>query len=195
MNRDGKESFDCIKDELIQLHKRWIIYHQLYATNQHRIDILNATTPNLFAELQGLILDAFLLSLDRLTDPSMRGVNRDYSLFYLLDQIRKGKDTELYEELSGILKEIEKSATGLRTLRNNEHGRVTSAVSFNDKNAPFSGLKTADISRLLDNIMHFLNLIEFRYLRSVTRYDMIALPADEDARALLVWLKRALSSG
>ncbi len=149
-------------------------------------------TSLLFTELQGHILDDFSLSLDRLCDPSMSSVNRDYTLFYLLNQIRKGKDTELYEELSGILKEIEKSATGLRTLRNNEHGRVTNAVSFNDKNAPFSDLKTADISRLLDNIMHFLNLIEFRYLRSVTRYDMISLPSDSDGRALLVWLKKAL---
>lgn len=193
MDEELKEVFDRIKHELTHLYMRWIIYKQLYGTNAYRLELLNKTTSNVFAELQWLVMDNMVLSLSKLTDPAKMRGNWNLSLKYLLDEIRKLNENKLTDELSSALDELNDSIEHFRDIRNKRIAHNDLAVAIDNEASPLPGVSRNDITKALELVMNFLNKIEYHYFDSTTRYDMTILPLANDGRALLIWLQKALA--
>jgi len=58
-----------LEDELTSLHLSWKEYETLYATNDRRIELLNATAPNFFVHFEDMVWRETMMHLCRLTDP------------------------------------------------------------------------------------------------------------------------------
>ena len=107
MNEQCRCLFDTLKHEVIDLHLRWTIYRQLYATSEEKINLLNASGSNVFYLLQFLLLDDCALRLSKLTDPARQGKFVNLSVLKLIETVTEAdrefpgdKAKELLAELS-----------------------------------------------------------------------------------------------
>ena len=192
MSEEFNEVFERIKELLTHLNIRWIIYLQMYGANAYRVELLNNTASNAFYEFQWLVMDNMILSLSKLTDSAKMRGNWNLSLPYLHEEIINLKEVQLSEELGDIIEELNSSVENFRKIRNKRIAHNDLAVAIDD-NSPLPGVSRADITRALELIMDFLNKIELHYFDSTTRYDMTILPLNNDGRALLIWLQKALA--
>jgi hypothetical protein len=58
-----------LEDELTWMHVTWKEYLELFAANDRRIDLINATAPNFFVHYEDMVWRDTMLNLCRVTDP------------------------------------------------------------------------------------------------------------------------------
>jgi len=64
------EVYEGLKTEITWLHGRWIVYRQLFAQSEKRVELLNECASVFFYIVQGVLLWEVQVSLSKLTDPA-----------------------------------------------------------------------------------------------------------------------------
>jgi len=193
MDDELTEAFEKTQNELVHLHRRWILYVQLFGTNHHRIDIINKTAPDVLVEFQWLTLDHLILSLSKLTDPETTCGKLNLSFNYLIRKTEELGNKKLAEALTEILIQLELAVKKFRLIRNKRIAHNDLVVALESHDSPLPGVSRAEITAALKLAGNFLNLIELDYRNSQTFYDMTRLGLKSDARALLIWLQKGLA--
>ena len=65
--------FGPLDEELLDIHVKRSLFTQLFGTDDARVALLNRFAPTFFAYVQLIFFDDLVLSLFRVTDPSMMG--------------------------------------------------------------------------------------------------------------------------
>ncbi len=73
MDTEIRILFNCIHEEVVQLFYRWKMFRQLFGSGEENLNLLNQSGSNVFALLQGLIIENAFLTVCRLTDPERTG--------------------------------------------------------------------------------------------------------------------------
>lgn len=193
MDDELKEAFEKIRNELVHLHRRWILYVQLFGTNPHRIDIINKTAPDVLVEFQWLTIDHLILALSKLTDPEKTCGKLNLSFNYLIRKTEELGNTNLAEALKHVLSKLETAVEKFRLIRNKRIAHNDLVVAIGSNESPLPGVSRAEITAALKLAGYFLNLVELDYRNSQTIYDMTSLSLKSDARALLIWLQKGLA--
>lgn len=118
MDTEIRRLFSCIHEEVVQLFYRWEIFRQLFDSGEENISLLNRSGSNVFALLQGLIIENAFLTLCRLTDPGRTGSFQNLSIGNILGKISARLKDEQREDLSGKLERLEEATEKIRSHRN-----------------------------------------------------------------------------
>ncbi|HWE37831.1 MAG TPA: hypothetical protein VG406_14780 [Isosphaeraceae bacterium] len=127
--------YEAIESDVIQLHFRYKLFKQLYAT-QATVDILNVVAPALFAEVRQIMLENIMMVISQLTDPPTsrgpKGATLENLTMRRLVETIDAQETGLADRLGvpRLLEMLDGHAEPIRTVRNrmlahNDWGRRT----------------------------------------------------------------------
>jgi AbiU2 len=170
MNENCQKLFEALKYEAIELHLRWTIYRQLYASSEEAINLLNTSGSNVFYLLQLLLLDDCALRLSKLTDPPSQGRFENLSVRNLIESV-EGFDRDFPVARAKVLYgELSERCEKFRTLRNKRIAHADLAHSLKVADEPLPGISREDVERALEALQDVLNFVELHYRRSQTLY-------------------------
>jgi hypothetical protein len=186
-----EEVFREIREEVIWIHGRWIIYRQLFLHSDKRIDLLNEVASALFYLLQNLLQDEVQVALSKLTDPARTGKFENLSLEQLQERIEKDGDKKLSVELHEILKKLQVECVACRTWRNKQLAHLDLNTSLQKITDVLPPVTIEQIELALNLAREYLNKIERFYTESETGYDHFIM-SSSDGDALVAMLKLGL---
>lgn len=190
MNKETESVFEILKYDVTKCHYYWILYRQLFGTNENRIHLINQTTPSFFAMFQDLFLDYITLELSKLTDPAEMGKYKNLTLYYLLDLLHSEISEEFHNSLKSVLDELSSLTEHFRNRRNKlvAH-RDLSSVEQNEEYL-FSRQKVEDA---LIVVRKYLNEIESHFYNKHTLYNEFIPLLNDDGTAMLINMAKSIA--
>jgi len=190
MNDDTKLIFDKLKYEVTRCHYYWILYRQLFGTNETRLEIINKTTPSFFVMYQDMFFDYITLELSKLTDPADFGKYKNLSFYYLLELLQGEISEEFNKMLKDILDEL-KSVTILFRNRRNKLVAHRDLETIGKKNE--YGISRQSVEDALTVVGKYLNEIDSHFFNTTTMYKEFITDLKDDGTALLINLAKSLA--
>jgi hypothetical protein len=179
-----------ISDDLVFLCLHWKEYKKLFATDQNRIDLLNATAPNFFAHLDDLVWSTTMLGLCRLTDPP-KSVGRDNLTVRRLPRLVP--DSILASKVQDEVGAAVDSAEFARDWRNRRLAHRSLELLKNPHLAPLASATRAGVEGSIDLLCKVLNTISVHY--DGVHHDFNGVvTAFEGSEALLFYLSSGLEA-
>lgn len=185
MERATRGIFDQLREESIQLHFRWLIYRQLFASSPEDIDLLNERGSSVFFLLQHLLLDNIALSFSKLTDPHEQRNNKNLSIKTLIQVLKEDSNDSLANEIQERLKMLNDQCESFRTLRNKRIAHADFSHALRVAEEPLPGISRTQIEQALESLRDILNHAELVLFDSQTAYDMLITDHGSDGTALL----------
>lgn len=185
MNDNSKRIFDALKYEVTDLHLRWKIYRQLYATSEEAIALLNASGSNVFYLMQFLLLDDCSLRLSKLTDPAAQGKFENLSVQQLLECLEAEDRNFPSPRARELMKELSTRCEKFRALRNKRIAHADFNHALKVAESPLPGISREDVENALKALRDLLNFVEHFYTNSQTLYSELIVPYDSDGNKLL----------
>jgi hypothetical protein len=185
MNNQCRQLFDALKLEVTDLHLRWVIYRQLYASSEAAIDLLNRSGSNVFYLLQFLLLDDCSLRLSKLTDPPSQGKFKNLSIKKLVDTLIKSDSAFPRGEVLKLFERLKERCDKFRQLRNKRIAHSDLDHTLMIATTPLPGISREDIEKALESLSDILNAIEYHYFNSQTLYAEVIVPHHADGNKLL----------
>lgn len=193
MDEHLQEVHDRAKQELTQMHFRWQLFRQLFATNPYRIDLINQTSANLLVQFQWLVIDYMILSLSKLTDPAEMWDNNNLSFHYILEKVHESGNDDLASEIEAELGELTAASEKFRNIRNKRVAHNDLVTALESEQSPLPGVSRAEIETALNHARNIMNQVELSYNNSQTAYEHMILPLQDDGRSVLIWLQKGLA--
>src|ERR1017187_10360997 len=109
MSESLRPTWNALYHEVVAVHARWIIYRQLFAVSEERINTLNASASTFFCVIQATLLDDVQLTLSKLADPAMTKGRPNATLERLVNEIEKLNDQPFHDKLKDLLNEYRAS--------------------------------------------------------------------------------------
>ena len=183
--------FEKLKSEIIWIHGRWIIYRQIFAKSQRRIDLLNECASTFFYVIQNVLIGEVQISLSKLMDPAQTRGSENLSLKTLYEKIALEGDVELTRRLNGVLERLRIQCEPFRTWRNKRLAHLDLKASLESELNPLPGVSREMIEEGLVLVRLFMNEIERAYLDSETGYEHFILDHG-DGDGLIAMLRYGL---
>jgi len=165
-----QDLYKSLQQELIWTHAKWKTYRQLFAVDQKRIEILNASAPFFFRVVQQTLFEDTLLSISRLTDPPRTMGKENLSLPLLVERLKIHAPEDLIDQLEHDIDEIDMRCTAFRDWRNRRLAHSDLDTSLKVTNDPLPGVSHEDIESALGAIRELMNHVSFHYEDSETLY-------------------------
>ncbi len=191
MEDDTKIIFEQLREDVVQLHYRWIIYRQLFASGSKNIALLNEKGSSVFFLLQHLLLDNVALTLSKLTDTHVQGKNTNLSISALIDRISKNDNNEILSDIKKISHTLNQQCKKFRFLRNKRIAHSDFAHALKIVDEPLPGILIDDVEIVLKTFRDILNTIEYAYFNSTTAYEHLITNRSSNGAALIRHLKEA----
>ena len=118
MPQDLTGVYGALHDDLAELHAKWTVFSQLYATNEERVELLNASAPQVFRLCQDVFINDILITISRLTDPRQTSGKDNLSMERLVVSVDGDKNSDLKGEIERLLAEAKSKCQFARELRN-----------------------------------------------------------------------------
>jgi hypothetical protein len=183
----AREVYVEISNEVVWLHARWIVYRQLFATSERRIDLLNQAAASVFYVVQTTLISDTIITLCKLTDGAQTGKHHNLTLAQLLNRLRPIAPARLVHGLEGMLSDIDQRCAPFRLHRNKQlaHFDLSTALASTANMLP--GITNEMIESAMQQIAAFLNRIQGHYDDTDTGYDhFIMHGTDGDALAHVI---------
>ncbi len=100
---DIPPEIEILTNDLIWARYYYNEYKKLYAVSELRVSLLNEIAPSFFRLIQDMLWDQMILSLARLTDPYVKGSNRNLSA-HVLQKLATENHWSFTGEISNLLK-------------------------------------------------------------------------------------------
>jgi hypothetical protein len=175
--------------EVVWVHGRWIIYRQLFGTNEERVNLLNEAAGTVTWILQHLLLDDVQLSISKIGDPAGDGKRRNLTLRRLQLDLNEVGQLSLATNLEPLLKAFEDSCSQIRYRRNKWIAHSDLATKLGARAVPLSGPSRSEIEAALAALRQALNFVELHYAGSQTAYEHFVMK--QDGEHLILELIRA----
>ena len=183
MDKDLKEVYDPICQEILHVCIRWGEYNTLYDAGNDHIEVINKTAPHFFGMVQTGFQENIVLHIARLVDPPCMGKNKNLSIKLFPELIQNGK---LREELKELICLADRAACPCKVWRKKWYAHRDKVVALDPKANPLP--ISSNLRRSIDDsikaIWEILGKIRAHYCneqRSELRY----IPDPRGARGLL----------
>lgn len=183
-------TFEQLSSDTVWLHARWILYRQLFGTNERRVELLNRVAPYFFHEVQQILADDCLLALCRLTDRLSTGCQPNLVLESLVSLVDPCQHGDLRRALDDKLKLVVERVAPFRLSRNKRIAHRDRSVALGPSTSPLPGLSRDKFEDALAAIRDFLNEIEGFFNDSEMAYQEVF--AASDGEALIHALKQTV---
>lgn len=188
MGEDLGAIYGALCSHMSWLHMRWIMYRQLFAESQERLDVLNECAAAFFGMLRRTLYEDILLELARLTDPVRSRGKDNLTLLRLPDLI---PDAALASETRTLVDDALRAADFARTWRHRRLAHRDLALALDTPGEPLPAASREEVEQALVSCRAVLNKLELAYWNSTTLYEHgIIGPGDADA--LVYHLERGL---
>jgi len=178
MGSELAEVFDALDHRLTWAHVRWVLYRQLYATSDRRIELLNDTAASFFAVLQRVLFNDVVLELARLTDKLKSAGKANLTIRSLPALV---PDPQLLPDVTRLVDAAVDSCAAIRDRRNRQLAHDDLALALATADDPLEGISRADIETALRAIREVLNYVQLHFLGSTTGYEyVLTAPGDGD---------------
>lgn len=186
---DVCELWDALDYEVTWLHGRWVIYRQLFGTNEERVEILNRSAGTFTAMLQEILLQDVQLGLAKLGEPAVTKRFKNLTLAALVE-ILSENEPSLSAELAHLLRVYGEACVKIRRRRDKWIAHLDHETMVNRKATPLMGPSRNEIESALSALRAFMNAVKLHFNHSQTAYELITLDSDGDH--LIGMLKRGI---
>jgi hypothetical protein len=178
-----------LEHQITWIYERWIMYQQLYGTNQRRIDLLNETVPDFFAELERFWREYVILHICRIATDNTTVCGKET---LVIRQLRKKLDTVKYPKLAKSLdkawKKVARATKVLHDIRNNMIAHVNHKAIFDGRRRRRKVTRKM-IQDALEAVAEYANIVRETFLGSPMYYAGLVMYVD--AETLLYCLKQS----
>lgn len=184
-----RELWAPLSADVVWLHGRWIIYHQLFGTNEARIQLLNETAGTVTWILQHLLLHDVQISLSKLGDPAGSGTRTNLTLRTLHAALETAGEGEVAATMKPLLETFDASCEKVRHRRNKWIAHSDLATKLSSRATPLTGPSREEIEAALSALRQVMNCVELHYTESQTAYEHFVM--NQDGEHLISALARA----
>jgi hypothetical protein len=184
-----RELWASLSADVVWLHGRWIIYRQLFGTNEARVQLLNETAGTVTWMLQQLLLHDVQISLSKLGDPAGSGSRTNLTLWTLLATLENTGELEIAARMKPLLDAFDGSCEKVRHRRNKWIAHSDLATKLSSRATPLSGPSREEIEAALLALRNVMNAVELYYTESQTAYEHFVM--NQDGEHLISALARA----
>lgn len=188
MPAEVSEPFEVIKGDVVNLHAKWKVYRQLFATSDADRVFLEAAH-NAFALIHESMISDVVMTLSRLSDPARQGKNANLSLEHLATALSAVGELELTEEVRQKAAAASKACEVARRHRDKTLAHRDLAVALGGSAASVPRLSRQKIEEALAAVRECLNAIELHFRLGRYPYESVIVPLGGDT--LMSRLKRA----
>ena len=178
---DINEVYEELKAEVTWVHGRWIVYRQLFAVSEKRIDLLNECASAFFYIIQDVLLGEVQVSLSKLTDPPQSRKFKNLSLEQLQERLDAHGDKGLANQTRSILNRLHSKCKPFRAWRNKQLAHLDLTTAMKSTQNPLPGISRQMIEEALELVREFLNKIEGHYMDSEMGYEHFIMQSDGEA--------------
>ena len=118
MPADLAKIHEALWQEITWLHAMWNAFHELYATSESNVELLNQSAPGFFSMCRYVLLRDILLGISRVTDPAQTGKKDNLSLERLANHIDQSTHSQLKAEIEQDLAVAKDRCSFARESRN-----------------------------------------------------------------------------
>jgi hypothetical protein len=172
--------------EVVDLHLRWNVYRKLFAGSQDRFDLMNATAPRFFVDLNHLMWHDVLLHLARITDPPSSVGKTNLTIRAFESKI---SEPDLSSDVHQLVEEARRKTEFARDWRNRHLAHRDMERAKNPKVEKLAAASRAHVEDALGAIRAVLDCVQLHYEGSQTHYQG-ALAAGGGTEALMYFLRK-----
>ena len=178
--------FEELHQHICWLHANWLIFEQLFATGEERVELLNEFAPIFFRLCQDSFSDNVILSIARLTDPPKSAGKDTLSFEQLISKVDSAKYPDLRSTLSQQFADLKTSCQSIRNCRL-AHNDLLISLSLAPN--PLPDILKDEVDDVLRRIREFMNVV-WAYFNpdSELGYDVIM---SNDGEAIVAALEKA----
>ncbi len=188
-----REPFRALYGEVVRLHFRWLLFKQLYVRGQTRVDLLNEMAGGLFYQLQYIMMDDVVMAAARLLDPAHSFGQENLTLNLLRDRVAASVGPDIVSELDARIAQLLALSDPLRRHRNKRIAHADYQHHPAIVGSVLPGIAIRLVDDVLKEIAEAMNVVQRRFERGTTVYDMVSGESDADT---LVWnLRKAADWG
>jgi hypothetical protein len=187
---DLEDVFEKVREQVVWLHGRWIIYQQLFGTSVERVELLNRSASTFFFLIQETLMDDIQMILSKLADPAKTRSNRNLSLETVCDVVRTLNELELHANLERGLKQFREKCDNFKPRRNKKIAHFDYDTLMNQSSKYLSDISSQMIEDALEELRRFMNMVDGHFRDCEVFYDIFEMEAD--AEALVHMLKYGL---
>lgn len=171
--------FEAVEHEVVWLHGRWIIFRQLFITDEDRIQVLMKTASSLFRIIHYVLVDDVILAICRLTDPAKTMGNYNNCSMPQIVELLRSTNPRLGDALDERYIELNAAADVFRSHRNKRiaHTDLDTVLSQNH----LSDLTVDQIEAVLEMIRGFMNEFRESLGTGYMAYEWFWMNSDGDA--------------
>lgn len=184
-----RELWASLAADVVWLHGRWIIYRQLFGTNEARVQLLNETAGTVTWMLQQLLLHDVQISLSKLGDPAGSGTRKNLTLRTLHATLETTGEIEVAATMKPLLEVFDASCKKVRHRRNKWIAHSDLATKLSARATPLSGPSREEIEAALLALREVMNSVELHYTESQMAYEHFVM--QQDGEYLISALARA----
>lgn len=175
------EIYEALKTEITWMHGRWIVYRQLFAESEKRIDLLNESASTFFYIIQDVLLGEIQVSLSKLTDPASSGKFDNLSLEQLQARVEAKGQQKLAVQLRQLLDDLQSKSKPFRAWRNKQLAHLDLKTAMKSSLNPLPGISRQMIEEALSSVRDYMNEIEGHYHDSTFGYEHFMMLTDGEA--------------
>jgi len=179
--KDIDEVYEALKTEITWLHGRWIVYRQLFAVSEKRVDLLNECASAFFYITQDVLLGEVLVSLSKLTERARPGKSGPLSLKQLQKRLAKHGDHALAAQTRSVLDTLQSKCEPFRVWRNKRFAHLDLTTAMKSSADPLPSISIQMIEEALALVRKFMNKIELHYRDYKTAYEHFTMQSDGEA--------------
>lgn len=179
--KDIDDVYEELKTEITWLHGRWVVYRQLFAESEKRIDLLNDCASAFFYIIQDVLIGEIQISLSKLTDQARSGKFNNLSLEQLQALVDTHGDQTLAAQTRLVLDQLHSKCEPFRVWRNKRLAHLDLTTAMKSNADPLPGISRQMIEDALSLVREFMNKIEGHYRDSEVGYEHFIMHSDGEA--------------
>ena len=194
-----REEYSSLVWDVCQLHRKWGIFCQLYASGENIVELLNISAPGFFRTCEDLLADDILLSISRLIDPRQTLGKDNLTLERLVHSIDATKYPQLRVDIERLVSDAKDKCAFAKNQRNKRiaHSDLSTKLQANLLPSP---TKT-NIEEALESIRRVMNVVQLYFSTpvysngvNIAFVDYLNLIRHADGTRIIARLREALSN-
>lgn len=174
--------FRQLSEDLSWAYARWMLFRQLYAHSEKRLNLLEHSASAFFEFTFHILRDDVIMALTRLADPERNRQQENLSLEQIMTCL--GENNVHAELLAKLRKKLDLFKELCRPLKTHRHKRLAHRdlkLSLAGASEPLPRITVVMIDKALASAGDFLNVVKLHFDNSQTGYEHFGMTGDADA--------------
>ena len=197
-NQEFEKVFKRLSTEVTDMHYRWNLYREVFASGDDQIKLINQCGSNFFYIVQHMMIDQMSLSFSKLTDPNKSRIRGQFvenlSLKQIHEFLNQSNNHELLQKIKPLYDELECNCQNFRVLRNKRiaHGDLDHAMEASEQ--PLPSISHRYIEVALETLRNYMNMVDGSLFKNKTVYEHILMRSESGGRRLIEVLRKGINA-